>query len=347
MFRTTLIKTSWLFLIASLLLAACTSAPTQPANPAPSQPPVEAAAPTETPAPPTQPAATTTPEITQPPTAAALTFTDGLGRAVTLPGPAQRIVSMAPSNTEILYAVGAGDQVIGRDDFSDYPAEAQELPTIGGNFSGYNNEAIVALQPDLVLVAEINTPEQVQALEDLGLAVYYLKNPLDLEGMYANLETIATMTGHTTETEALVSELKERVAAVDSALQEVEGRPKVFYELDITDPNAPYTAGPGNFIDLLIDMAGGQNIGSVLDSPWAQISAEELLVQDPEVIVLGDSNYGVTPETVAQRPGWGQIQAVKDGRVYPFDDNLVSRPGPRWVDGLESMAKLLHPKLFQ
>jgi iron complex transport system substrate-binding protein len=94
-------------------------------------------------------------------------------------------------------------------------------------------------------------------------------------------------------------------------------------------------------------MSGGQNIGSVLSTPWAQISVEELLVQDPEVIVLGDSNYGVTAATVAARAGWSEIQAVKDGKIFPFDDNLVSRPGPRWVDGLEALAKLLHPDLFQ
>ena len=143
-----------------------------------------------------------------------MTFTDGLGRTITLSGPAQRVVSLAPSNTEILFYVGAGAQTIGRDEFSDYPAEALELPTIGGSWGGYNLEAIVALKPDLVLAAEINTLEQVQALADLGLTVYYLSNPVTLPEMYGNLEIVARMTGHEAETALLIESLKARVLAV-------------------------------------------------------------------------------------------------------------------------------------
>jgi iron complex transport system substrate-binding protein len=138
------------------------------------------------------------------------------------------------------------------------------------------------------------------------------------------------------------------VTVVKARLAGVQERPLVFYELDSTDPNAPWTPGPGTFIDTLIGMAGGQNVGSVLASDWAQISLEELLKQNPDLILLGDANYGnVTPEQVAAREGWDNLQAVKDGKVYPFDDNLVSRAGPRLVDGLEALAKLLHPELFE
>ena len=100
-------------------------------------------------------------------------------------------------------------------------------------------------------------------------------------------------------------------------------------------------------MDLLINMAGGKNIGGALSSSWAQISLEELLIQDPDIIILGDSNYGVTVESVAARAGWAELSAVKEGRVYPFNDDLVSRPGPRLVDGLVELAKLIHPELFR
>ena len=283
------------------------------------------------------------PEQATAPEATPLTFQDGLDRRVELTGPAQRVVSLAPSNTEILFAVGAGSQVVGRDDFSDYPAEAASLPSVGGSFSDYNYEAIVDLKPDLVLAAEINTPEQVQALEKLGLKVYYLANPTDLEGMYTNLQIVAALTGHEAETKQLIDSLRQRVAAVEAKLQNMDQEPLVFYEIDATDPNAPYTAGKGTFIDTLIGMAKGRNLGATLNEPYGSISLEELVVQNPDIILLGDSVWGgVTAESVASRPGWDQVGAVKNGKIYPFDDNLVSRPGPRMVDGLEALAELLH-----
>ena len=125
-----------------------------------------------------------------------LTFTDGLGREISSNGPAQHVVSLAPSNTEILFAIGAGAQVVGRDQLSDFPEAAKNVTDIGSTFEALNTELIVSLKPDLVLAAEINTPEQVKQLEDLGLTVYYLKNPLTLEEMYGNLEIVAQLTGH-------------------------------------------------------------------------------------------------------------------------------------------------------
>jgi iron complex transport system substrate-binding protein len=277
--------------------------------------------------------------------APAASFTDGLGRTVTLPQTPQRIISLAPSNTEILFAVGAGAQVIGRDDFSDYPEAAKALPSMGG-LGNYNNEQIVALKPDLVLLAEINTPEQVKTLESLGLTVYYLKNPTTLEEMYGNLEIVAQLTGHAAETTTLIKSLKARVAAVDEKIMPLSSRFSVFYELDATDPAKPWTAGKGTFITLLIERAGGTNIAADLD-PYPQMSLEQIVAADPMYIVLGDSMWGVTVESVGQRPGWENLSAVKNGKVFPFDDNLISRPGPRLVDGLEALAKLLRPDLFK
>jgi iron complex transport system substrate-binding protein len=134
-------------------------------------------------------------------------------------------------------------------------------------------------------------------------------------------------------------------------LQKVAGvteKPKVFYELDATDPARPFTAGKGTFIDLLITQAGGENIAASFEGEYPQISQEELIVQDPDVILLGDALYGgITAESVAARPGWGDLAAVKNNRVLPFNDDLVSRPGPRMIDGLETLAALLHPDLVQ
>jgi iron complex transport system substrate-binding protein len=281
------------------------------------------------------------------PTAQTITLVDGMKRTVTLKGPAQRVVSMAPNLSEILFAIGAGSQVVGRDEFSDYPAEVKTLPSVGGSMGKYNTEAIVNLKPDLVLATSINTPDQVQSLENLGLTVYLLPNPTTMDEMYQNLERVAQLIGRQAEAAKLVESLKARVAAVDSKIATVKDRPLVFYELDATDPNAPYTAGPGSFVDQLIQEAGGRNAGSTLKDQWAKISVEQLLVENPDMIILGDSAYGVSVDQVKQRAGWASIKAVKDGKIFAFDDNTVSRPGPRLVDGLEAMAKLLHPELFK
>jgi len=274
-----------------------------------------------------------------------LTLTDGLGRELTFETTPQRIISLAPSNTEILFAVGAGSQVVGRDEFSDYPEEASSIENIGGSFGEYNSEAIVALEPDLVLAAEINPPELVKQLEDLGLTVYYLKNPTTLEEMYVNLETVASLTGH--DATGLVDSLKARVAAVDEKIMPLSSRIPVFYEIDATDPAKPWTYGPGTFGDLLIDRAGGYNIGNIASDPYPQISIEQVVAANPSVIILGDSMWGVTADSVKGRPGWETIPAIQSDQIFPFDDNLVSRPGPRLVDGLEQLAKLLRPGLFE
>jgi iron complex transport system substrate-binding protein len=283
---------------------------------------------------------------TAPVVPSALTFTDGLGREITLEGPAQRIVSLAPSNTEILFAIGAGSQVAGRDQLSDYPEEAKNIKDVGSSFEALNTELIVSLKPDLVLLAEINPAEQVKQLEDLGLTVYYLKNPLTLEGMYDNLATVAQLTGHEAEADTLIESLKARVAAVDEKIAPISSRPNVFYELDATDPAKPFTAGKGTFITQLIDRAGGHNIAAELEG-YPQMSLEQVVAADPAFIILGDARYGVSPESIAQRPGWENLSAVKNGQVLPFNDDLVSRPGPRLVDALEELAKLLRPELFQ
>ena len=165
--------------------------------------------------------------------------------------------------------------------------------------------------------------------------------------MFANLETVGQLTGHSSAAATLVNSLKLRVAAVDARIKPVTSHPTVYYELDATDPTKPYTAGPGTFVDLLIARAGGNNVGSSLKGQWAQISMEQLVVANPSIIILGDSAYGTTPDSLKQRTGWGGLAAVQNGQIYPFDDNLVSRPGPRLVDGLEALAKLLHPEVFK
>lgn len=275
-----------------------------------------------------------------------ISLTDDLGREVTLAAPAARVVSMAPSNTELLFAVGAGDQVVGRDPYSNFPEEALDVADIGDTYASLNTELILSLEPDLVLAAGITPPEQVDQLEQLGITVYWLGNPTDLESLYRNLETVGILTGNEQEALAAIDELSARADAVLTKVAAVTERPTVFYEVDgQTDPNAPFTAGAGTFIDLIINLAGGTNVVGNQEG-YIAYSIEDLLVADPDVILLGDFAWGATVESVAARAGWGALSAVANDRVYPFNDDHMSRPGPRLINALEELALLLHPELF-
>lgn len=275
----------------------------------------------------------------------AVTMVDDAQRTVEIRGVPERIISLAPSNTEVLFALGLGDKVVGVTDLCDYPEEAQEIEKVG--FVEINLEKIVDLEPDLVLyIGGTAQLEKTQTMEDLGLTVLVLA-PSDIEGIFADIELVGRTTGTEDEAADLVSELRARMDEVLSRVAQAKRQPLVFYELDATDPARPWTAGPGSFIDALITMAGGVNLGASAEMEWAQFSTEEVIAQDPEIIILGDANYGVTAESVEERPGWGVITAVKAGAIYPIDDTLVSRPGPRIVDGLEELARIIHPELFR
>jgi len=183
-------------------------------------------------------------------------------------------------------------------------------------------------------------------MEELGLTVYYLNNPLDIAGTFEAMRTLAALSGHEAEAETLIAALQGRVDVVAAKLEGIAETPSVYYELDASDPAKPFTPGAGTFYTGLIAMAGGRSVTADLPSQWAQVSLEQLLVEDPDLILLGDAMWGVTPGSVAARPGWNALTAVKAGRVLPFDDNLIVRFGPRQVDGLEALAAIFHPEVF-
>lgn len=319
-----------MILALTMLIGACSTPTVQP---------------TAVPAPTTAPTVVPTLAPTVAPSPAPLTFTDGLKRTVKLSKPAQRIVSLAPSTTEMLFAVGAGKQVVGRDKYSDYPSETKSITALVDTFPKVNLESVVALKPDLVIAASIINQEQIKAMEDNGLTVFLVGNPKTFDDLYQTLVTVGQLTGHEAEAKKLSDGLKERVKAVNDKVKSVTKKPKVYYELDATDPLKPYTAGSDTFIDFLIVAAGGEN--AVTLKNYAQISSEELVKQNPDIILLGDAKFGITIESVGKRAGWSAIAAVKNNKVIAFDDDLASRPGPRLVDGLEIMAKVFQPELFK
>ena len=307
-----------------------------------------ACAPAATPTEPTAQAETDPTEIPEPteePQPEIMTFVDDLGNTIEFNEYPQAIVSISASSTEILFAIGAGDQVVGRDDYSLFPEEALDVTSVGALWGELPTETIIAMEPDLILAAEIISGDQVKALQDLGLNVYWQANPTTYQELWGNLRDIALLTGHEDETEILIAGLDARVKAVQERISSTSDRPSIFYELDATDPTNPWTSGAGTFIDYIISEAGGLNAASALEGDYAQISAEELVASNPDVILLADALYGVTPESVAERPGWDVITAVMNGAIYPIDPNMMSVPGPRLVLALEETAKLLHPEL--
>jgi len=279
-----------------------------------------------------------------PANAALLTVVDDAGRSVVFNGPPQRIMALAPSNTEIVFALGAEDRIVAVDKWSNYPPGAKAKPRISP--LNPSLEQIVRLSPDLILSAR-GGAEPLLPLERQGIKVMIFA-PRTMEDIYRNVLLIGRIVDAQERAERLVRAMRQRAAAVLERVRDAP-RPKVFIELDGSDPLRPFTAGPGSFIDLLIQLAGGANVATLSRIVWPQFNLEELLKADPDMIILGDALVPMnpqTPEMVARRPGWNRLRAVRLGAIYPIETEVVSRPGPRIVEGLELLAKLFHPDRF-
>jgi len=272
-------------------------------------------------------------------------LTDDAGRAVTLPAEPQRIVSLAPSNTEIVCALGACDRLVGVTDFDDYPAEVAGVQHVVIN-AAVDVELVVAANPDLVLAAgnELTPGAVITQIEDLGIPVLVLY-PETLDGVLDNIRFVGDAINATDEADALTADMQDRIDVVRHAVPSVV--PLVFYEAAVFEGTI-YTAGKDSFLASLIEMAGGLPVTG--DALTTGISLEDLVAADPEIILLGDGAYdpSVTPASVAARPGWGGMTAVTSGRVVVMaEDPVITRPGPRIVDGLEALARAIHPDRFE
>ena len=276
--------------------------------------------------------------------AAAVVATDDAGRIVRLPGVPSRVVSLAPGETEIVFALGRGDRLVAVNEWSDFPPEALALPRVRGIRPSL--EQMVALRPDLILYVG-GMGDLVTQFEAQGLPVLILA-PRTLEDVYRGIGLLGAVLGASERARAIAGDMRGRVAAVRARVAGAR-RPRAFYEVDGTDPVRPFTAGPGTFIHELLELAGAENVAAGAPGAWPQISLEQILKADPEIIILGDAvavNDPQTPEMVRRRPGWERVTAVRRRAIHAVDGNLVSRPGPRLVEGLEALARLLHPDRF-
>ncbi len=263
---------------------------------------------------------------------------DDLGRLVAINGTPQRIISLAPSNTEILFALGLGERIVGVTDYCDYPPEALNKTKVGG-YANPDAEKIVALNSDLILVAHGTPMDVINNLVGLGLTVFGIKTT-DLDDLLSDIRTIAEITDKEVDAQALTFEMENRIQAVTNQTDELDQRPRVFY---IVWHDPLWTAGSGTFIHELIEKGGGVNIFQNV-SGYPTISIEEVIARNPEVIVT--SSWSGVYEWTMNETALNVTDARQNERVYTCDDNLVQRPGPRLIDGLEWFAHFIHPEIF-
>lgn len=310
-----------------LVLAACQ--PSASSSPSPSAEPSDA------------PSASEPPAVTYP-----QTLTDDAGREVAIPVEPARIISLAPSNTEIVCALGACDRLVGVTDFDDYPAEVADVEDVVIG-AVVDIELVVAADPDLILAAgnELTPSPVITELADLDYPVIVLY-PETLHEVSHNIELVGRAINAVTEADDLVAAMETRIEAVEDAVAG-ERTPRTFYEVGLFE-GAIYTAGGDSFLAGLIETAGGD---AILGDPLTTaIALEDLVAADPELILLGDGAYdpSITPESVAARPGgWAEMTAVVNGDVLVMvEDPVITRPGPRIVDGLEALALAIRPDAF-
>jgi iron complex transport system substrate-binding protein len=284
-----------------------------------------------------------------------ITITDSEGYQTTLTSVPQRIVSLAPSVTPILYEIGVGDKVVGVTEYDDYPYdfsawfEAGNMTNMGG-FSTPNNEAIINVDPDVIFTTNINDPS-LSNWRDLGFKVIVV-GPTSIQGIYDTINLIGKATGAENNANTLVDSLKNQISEVTQtiAAANIEDKPKVYYEIWY-DTTGIMSAGSGSWINDVISAAGGVNIFADNSQEYPNTNSEEILYKNPTVILL-PSNMGTgTPfygsvDDVKARPGWNAIDAIQNDRIYVIDQNVFGEPGARVADQVQAVAECLYPQLF-
>lgn len=293
-------------------------------------------------------------EVTQQPAhsmAYPVKVTDYRGQDVTIQKQPQRIISLMPAHTEILFAIGAGEQMVGCTSLCDYPPATSDLKKIAfANPGSISLEALVELQPDLIILGGDYHRLLAEQLEKIKVPVLSFESQ-SLADIEKSIRGIAKATGHTARGKQIIHKINEDIQAIQEQVKpfQEQGRPRVFYQ--VWDQPL-MTAGPESFIGELITLVGGENIFSDVKIAYPQVSEETLVVRNPEVILLpglknnqpDDAREAIA--TLKQRPGWKKMKAVKNQRIYIIEDDLISRPGPRVVQGLQQVAQALYPEAF-
>ena len=262
-----------------------------------------------------------------------LTVTDMKGREITLDAPASRIVAITASDVEILYALGAGDLLVGRGEYCDWPAEVLDKPVVKSG-AETNLEEILALEPDVVIMATMaQTEDQVNALEAAGVKVI-VSDAQNLEGVYTAVTLIGDVVGKADEATAIVKEMQD-------TFEEITGK-TVYFEISPLQWGL-WAAGKNTFMDELAEICGLTNAFAEIDG-WGEVSEEQVLAKDPDYIVTTSMYWGEGPtpvEEIASRAGWDQLKAVKNNQIFNADSNAITRPGPRLMDAVRDLFSFI------
>jgi len=272
-----------------------------------------------------------------------LTIKDGTGTELTLSAEPKRIVSLVPSLTETLYALGAGENVVGVTIFDTYPEEAQaNAEYVFEDTLNPNIEQIISLNPDLIVMGPFND-ELTEKIRSLNIPVAKY-DPQTIDQVYQTIEGLGTITNKNISANELVAAMKEKESVIVEKANTIPDEEKVSVWVEVAQDF--WTAGKGTFIDELVTKAGGVNI--VNDNGWIQYSEENVIASNPQVIITTYEHYDPNAvSNIYNRTGWQDIDAVLNNRVSNVNDDLVNRPGPRIIDGLEEMAKTLYPNIFK
>ena len=271
-------------------------------------------------------------------------ITDELGRRVRIPEKVQRIVCLAPSLAECVFAIGQGHRLVGVTTYSDYPPKVQDLPSVG-SYVNLNVERIVSLQPDLCLATKDGNPYAVIAqLQDLGIAVYAL-DPRDLQAVMHTLLDLGDVLGARQKAKDVVHRMQTELERISEVVSRVEHRPRVFFQIGISPI---VSVGRSTFIHQLIVLAGGENVAAG-PAPYPRFSLEDVLVKDPEIILINSmtKDARLVQETMDTWHKFPQIQAVASGRIHAVDAGLFNRPTPRLTQALRILCRLFHPEAGQ
>ncbi|MCF2649529.1 ABC transporter substrate-binding protein [Niallia sp. Sow4_A1] len=277
-----------------------------------------------------------------------VTIKDAIDQEVVIEEKPEKIVSLMPSNTEIVFALGLGDELVGVSDYDNYPKEAAEKEKVGG--MEFNVEKIISLNPDVVLAhasSAHNSTEGLQQIRDAGIDVVVVNDATSFEDVYKGMEMIGQATGAETEADKLVADMKEKLAAIKDKAAAISDSDQKSVYIEVSGEPSIFTTGTNTFMQEMLDTINAKNI--ISEEGWIQVDQEAVIAANPDAII---TTYGAYSETspidqISSRKGWEEIKAVKEKQIVDVDSDMVTRSGPRLVEGVEAVAEAVYPDVFK